>query len=156
MKASMMIVTERLTPLLAPVVSVVGRALSFKQSGQGTLVIGGGLQGSADLDTQRSAVNFRELARGAKAATDLFPAVREVRITRAWTGMEAKTDDLVPVIGASPNAPGVIHVFGFSGHGFQLVPVAGAIVSDLLLHGKTSRQIAGLAAERLMTRRAAA
>ena len=42
-KASMMIVTERLAPLLKPVVSVVGRSLSFKQSGQGTLVIGGGL-----------------------------------------------------------------------------------------------------------------
>src|SRR4030088_218367 len=44
LKASMMIVTERLAPLLGPVISVVGRALSFKQSDQGTLVIGGGLQ----------------------------------------------------------------------------------------------------------------
>ena len=34
MKASMMIVTERLAPLLDPVVSVVGRALSFKQIGR--------------------------------------------------------------------------------------------------------------------------
>jgi sarcosine oxidase subunit beta len=73
MKASMMIVTERLAPLLDPVVSVVGRALSFKQSGQGTLVIGGGLQGSADLDTQRSSVDSRELFRGARAVTDLSP-----------------------------------------------------------------------------------
>jgi sarcosine oxidase, subunit beta len=156
MKASMMIVTERLAPLLDPVVSVVGRALSFKQSGQGTLVIGGGLQGSADLDTQRSTVNFSELARGARAATDLFPSVRDVRITRAWTGMEAKTDDLIPVIGLSPNASGVVHAFGFSGHGFQLVPVVGAIICDLLVHGRTERQIAAFAAERLMTRRAAA
>jgi sarcosine oxidase subunit beta len=156
MKASMMIVTERLAPLLDPVVSVVGRALSFKQSGQGTLVIGGGLQGSADLDTERSTVDFRELARGAQAATDLFPSVRDVRITRAWTGMEAKTKDLIPVIGLSPNAPGVVHAFGFSGHGFQLVPVVGAILADLLVHGKTERQIAAFTAERLMSQRAAA
>jgi sarcosine oxidase subunit beta len=156
MKASMMIVTERLAPLIDPVVSVVGRALSFKQSDQGTLVIGGGLQGSADLDTQRSVVDFRELARGARAATDLFPAVRDVRITRTWAGMEAKTQDLLPVIGPSPDVPGVIHAFGFSGHGFQLVPVVGAIVCDLLVHGRTKRQIAAFRAERLMTRRAAA
>lgn len=156
LKASMMIVTERLAPLLAPVVSVVGRPLSFKQSDQGTLVIGGGLQGSADIDTQRSSVNFVELAKGARAATDLFPAVRDVRITRSWAGIEAKTQDLLPVIGASPNAPGVFHAFGFSGHGFQLVPVVGSIICDLALHGKTERQIAGFAAERLMTRRAAA
>lgn len=156
MKASMMIVTERLGPLLDPVVSVCGRALSFKQSHQGTLVIGGGLQGSANLDTQQSAVDFHELARGARAATDLFPSVRDVRITRTWTGIEARTEDLLPVIGPSPNASGVIHVFGFSGHGFQLVPVAGAIVCDLLVHDRTERQITAFAAERLMRRRAAA
>src|SRR5262249_17881809 len=38
-KASMMIVTERIAPLLNPVVSAAGRSLSFKQSDQGTLVI---------------------------------------------------------------------------------------------------------------------
>ncbi len=156
MKASMMIVTERLAPLLDPVVSVVGRALSFKQSGQGTLVIGGGLQGSADLDTERSSVDFRELARGARAATDLFPAVRDVRITRAWTGMEAKTKDLLPVIGPSPNAPGVFHAFGFSGHGFQLVPVVGSVIADLVTRGGTQRHVSPFSAERLMTSRAAA
>ena len=156
MKASMMIVTERLAPLLEPVVSVVGRSLSFKQSGQGTLVIGGGLQGAADLDTLQSAVNFRELAKGARAATELFPSVRDIRIVRAWVGMEAKTDDLIPVIGPSPNAPGVFHVFGFSGHGFQLVPVVGSIVCDLLVHGGTQRQIGGFKPERLMPQKAAA
>jgi sarcosine oxidase, subunit beta len=60
------------------------------------------------------------------------------------------------VISLSPNAAGVVHTFGFSGHGFQLVPVAGAIVCDLLLHGRTQRQITAFTAERLMARRAAA
>lgn len=156
LKASMMIVTERLAPLLKPVVSVVGRSLSFKQSDQGTLVIGGGLQGSADIDTLRSSVDFAELAKGAQAATDLFPAVRDVRITRTWAGMEAKTKDLLPVIGPSPNAPGVFHAFGFSGHGFQLVPVVGSIISDLVVRGETRRSITPFSAERLMTTRAAA
>jgi sarcosine oxidase subunit beta len=89
-RASMMIVTERLAPLLDPVVSVVGRALSFKQSDQGTLVIGGGLQGSADIDRQRSSVDFATLAKGARAATDLFPMVGDVRIARSWAGIEAR------------------------------------------------------------------
>jgi sarcosine oxidase subunit beta len=156
LKASMMIVTERLAPLLGPVVSVVGRALSFKQSDQGTLVIGGGLQGAADLDRQSSSVHFATLAKGARAAVDLFPMVGDVRIARSWTGIEAKTRDLLPVIGASPNAPGLFHVFGFSGHGFQLVPVVGAILRDLIVQGRTERQIAAFAPERLMTKRAAA
>ena len=153
-KASMMIVTERIAPLLKPVVAVVGRPLSFKQSDQGTLVIGGGLQGRANIDTQKSFVNFSELAKGARAATDLFPRIRGVRIVRTWTGIEAKTDDLLPVIGASPNASGCYHAFGFSGHGFQLVPVVGAILADLIVRGATHRLIDGLGAERLMHRRA--
>src|SRR5262249_10782503 len=97
-----------------------------------------------------------ELARGARAATDLFPSVREVRIVRAWTGMEAKTTDLLPVIGPSPNVTGIFHVFGFSGHGFALVPVVGAIVRDLIVDGGTNRPIPAFAPERLVPMKAAA
>jgi len=153
-KASMMIVTERIAPLLKPVVAVVGRPLSFKQSDQGTLVIGGGIQGRAHIEAQQSFVNFSALARGARAATDLFPCVGRVRIVRTWTGIEAKTDDHLPVIGASPNASGCYHAFGFSGHGFQLVPVVGAILTDLIVRGATRRLIDGLGAERLIKPRA--
>ncbi len=32
----------------------------------------------------------------------------DVRIARSWAGIEAKTRDLLPVIGPSPNAPGVV------------------------------------------------
>ncbi|MCZ7448261.1 FAD-binding oxidoreductase [Rhizobium rhizogenes] len=155
-KASMMIVTERVAPLLKPVVGVVGRPLSFKQSDQGTLVIGGGLQGRADLEAQRSFVDYKELSRGAKAATDLFPAVRQVRIVRTWAGMESTPKDKLPVLCASPNATGVFHSFGYSGHGFQLVPVCGAIIADLVIHGGTNRSIEAFNVERLFKRSEAA
>lgn len=149
-KASMMIVTERVAPLLEPVVSLAGRPLSFKQTDQGTLVIGGGLQGRADIAAQKSFVDFAELSKSARAATDLFPSVAGIRIVRSWTGMEAKTSDLLPVIGASPNAPGCFHAFGFSGHGFQLVPVVGAIVADLIVSGGTRRTVEGFSPERFL------
>ncbi|WNJ88692.1 FAD-dependent oxidoreductase [Bosea sp. 685] len=156
LKASMMIVTERIAPLLKPVVSVVDRPLSFKQSDQGTLVIGGGLQGHADIEAQKSFVDFQELAKGARAATDLFPSISALRIVRTWTGMEAATKDHLPVICPSPNAKGAFHAFGFSGHGFQLVPVVGAIMADLVIQGSTQRSIEGFGATRLMSQRAAA
>jgi sarcosine oxidase subunit beta len=155
-KASMMMVTERIAPFVKPVVSIVGRPLSFKQSDQGTLVIGGGLQGRADIDAQKSFVDFIELSKGARAATDLFPSVKTVRIVRTWAGMEAKTKDHLPVIGPSPNAKGIYHAFGFSGHGFQIVPVVGAILADLIVSGRTGRPIEGFTATRLMYGRAAA
>jgi sarcosine oxidase subunit beta len=155
-RASMMMVTERLAPFLSPVISVVGRALSFKQSDQGTLVIGGGLQGAADIDRQRSTVNFVELAKGARASADLVPMVQGVRIARCWTGIEAQTRDHIPVIGASPQTPGLFHSFGYSGHGFQLVPVLGEIMRDLVVENKTTRSIAAFAPARLMQGKRAA
>jgi sarcosine oxidase, subunit beta len=150
-KASMMIVSERVAPLIDPVVSCVGRPLSFKQSDQGTLVIGGGLQGIPNLDDETSAVRLGVLAQGARAATELFPCVRDIRIVRVWAGLEAKTADKLPVVGPSVNAPGVFHAFGYSGHGFELVPVVGAALADLVVTGSTQRAISALRAERLMT-----
>lgn len=147
-KASMMIVSERLAPFVKPVVSALGRSVSFKQSDQGTLVIGGGLQAIPDLDTESYAIRLGVLAQGAKAATDLFPSVRDIRVVRVWAGLEAKTEDQVPIVGAAVNAPGVFHAFGFSGHGFQLVPVVGAALSDLIVQGSTRRAIGALNAQR--------
>src|SRR5690606_12150493 len=122
-RSSMMMVSERLSPFIKPVVSIMGRSLSFKQSDQGTHVIAGGLEGIPAPDKETSTARMRVLAKGARAATDLFPCVGTIRIVRVWAGLEAKTDDMLPVVGPSPNAPGVFHAFGFSGHGFQLVPV---------------------------------
>lgn len=149
-KASMMIVSERIAPMIEPVVSIMGRPLSFKQSDQGTLVIGGGLQGVPDLDRETAEVRMGVLCKGARAATDLFPCVRDVRIVRVWSGLEARTADMLPVIGPAKNAPGVFHAFGYSGHGFQLAPVVGAALADLIVHGSTRRAIAALSAHRLM------
>jgi sarcosine oxidase, subunit beta len=151
LKASMMMVTERLSPFLAPVVASFGRQLSFKQAEQGGLVIGGGIQGDADLPAETSHVRFARLAKGASDAVTLFPCVRGVRIVRTWAGLEATTKDHLPIVGMSENGPGVFHAYGFSGHGFALVPVVGAIIADLVLRGTTSRAIEGLRASRLMT-----
>src|SRR3546814_2612194 len=87
-KASMMIVTERVAPLVRPVVSCVGRQLSFKQTDRGTLLIGGGVQGRFDLPAEKSTVDFIGLARAARAAQALFPAVGSVSILRTWAGLE--------------------------------------------------------------------
>lgn len=149
-KSSMMIVSERTEHFIKPVVSILGRSLSFKQSDQGTLVIGGGLQGVPDLDKETSTARMRVLAKGARAATDLFPGIRDLRIVRVWAGLEAKTEDLLPIVGPSPNAPGVYHAFGFSGHGFQLVPIVGVVMKELIVDGGTDRPIGELTARRLM------
>lgn len=140
-KSSMMMATERLQPFINSVVSILGRSLSFKQSDQGTLIIGGGLQGVPDLKNETSTAKMQVLSKGALATTDLFPSLQNIRIVRIWSGLEATTGDLLPIIGPSTNAPNVVHSFGFSGHGFQLIPVMGEVIRDLVIDGKTTRPI---------------
>lgn len=141
-RASMMIVTERLPIFVKPVVSAVGRKLSFKQTPAGTVLIGGGQQGRVDLDREQGFVDTVNLAKSAQAAAALFPQVANARIVRSWCGIEAETPDAIPVIGLSANAPGLVHAFGFSGHGFQLGPICGIAVADLAMHGETTLPIA--------------
>lgn len=43
--------------------------------------------------------------------------------------------DLIPVIGFSRTTPGLIHAFGFSGHGFQLGPMIGIIIDEIIRTG---------------------
>jgi sarcosine oxidase subunit beta len=151
----MMIVTERLPRFVEPTVGATSKAISFKQTEAGTVVIGGGHLGRADTATETTVLNFANLARSAAIAASIFPLMRKVRMVRAWCGMEATTPDDLPVLGESPSCPGVIHSFGYSGHGFQLSPAAGAAVAELLMRGETNLPVAGLSPTRF-THRAAA
>jgi sarcosine oxidase, subunit beta len=147
-RCSMMIVTEKLPPFITPVVGATGRKISFKQSDEGSVLIGGGHQGRPDLDNESYDLDMRNLGMGAAAAVALFPIMKDVKIVRSWAGLEAQTPDQIPVIGFSPSAPGLIHSFGYSGHGFQLGPIVGSAVADLVTQGSTNLPIAPFAADR--------
>ncbi|UHS59815.1 NAD(P)/FAD-dependent oxidoreductase [Agrobacterium vaccinii] len=155
-RTSMMVVTERTSTYIGPVVSSLGRKLSFKQTGQGTLLIGGGSQGKLSADRQSASVDVIALAASVKAALRLFPATQGLRIVRAWAGMEAMTSDHLPVIGFSGRVEGLIHAFGFSGHGFQLVPSVGRVLADLVCEGKTTKDLGAFEPLRTATRGVAA
>jgi len=149
-KASMMIVTERIAPFVRPTVSTVGRKLSFKQSSQGTLLIGGGQQARHDLEAETTEIDAERLAKQAAAAVAMFPGIARLRIVRTWAGLDGLSADHMAVAGLSPSVPGLMHLLGFSGHGFQLVPALGVATAELLLEGRSSVDICGLAPQRLM------
>ena len=146
--AFQMLLTDALPPLLTPVVGAAGRPLSFKQSDSGHVMIGGGHKGQADLDTGEIRLDVPRLAYSARTALDLFPALRGARIVHAWAGIEGVTPDELPVIGRSAVADGLVHAFGFSGHGFALAPIVGAVVAGLLLDGPEAHALAAFAPDR--------
>jgi sarcosine oxidase subunit beta len=126
---------------VAPVVIGLQRKLSFKQMPNGTVLIGGGHRGVPDTERDSSSVDFRKLISSAQTVADLFPIMREAQIVRAWSGIEARMPDDIPIIGPSSTEEAAYHAFGFSAHGFQLGPVVGSIMADLVTTGRTALPI---------------
>ena len=144
----MLMVTTRIPHFVRPVLGATGRSLSFKQFADGTVVIGGGLRCAADPVARHSAVDVTKLAPSARTVTDLFPHLQGFTINRAWAGVEGFMPDQIPVISASKTRPNLFHAFGFSAHGFELCPIVGQIIAELVLDGRSTLPIEPFAVDR--------
>jgi sarcosine oxidase subunit beta len=150
--ALMLMITAPVAPFVKPVVGVQGRPLSFKQYANGTIMIGGGQRGRADLETNRTHLDYGPLALNAQTAADLFPRMAHAHIVRAWAGIEGMMPDGIPVIGPSGTEERAWHAFGFSAHGFQLGPIVGSILADLIVRGDSALPIAPFSIGRFAAR----
>jgi sarcosine oxidase subunit beta len=144
----MLMVTHRVAPFCRATLGATGRPLSFKQFDNGTVVIGGKLIGIADLAGRHGEVDFARLVRSAHTVVDLFPHLRHLGVNRAWAGVEAFTEDSLPVISSSRKASNLTYSFGYCGSGFQLGPGCGKLVSELVLDGVPSLPLDAFAIDR--------
>jgi sarcosine oxidase subunit beta len=80
----------------------------------------------------------------------LVPGLRGAQLLRTWSGVEGYLSDMLPVLGPSAGVPGLLHGFGFSGHGFQLGPGVGAVLAELAATGATSTPIDAFGIERFL------
>jgi sarcosine oxidase subunit beta len=134
--AYMMMVTGPLPRFVDPVIGLASRKLSLKQMANGTVVIGGGFEGEPDVARGATALDIQGLAKSAGIASSVFPVLRNARLVRAWAGIDGEAADKIPVIGRSLHHEGLTHAFGFSGHGFQLVPAVGRTLAELIRTGQ--------------------
>ncbi|MEM8744575.1 MAG: FAD-binding oxidoreductase, partial [Pseudomonadota bacterium] len=148
MQAPTMMVTQRVPRFLGPVCGLVNRKLSFKQTDDGTVLIGGGHRGFVDREARIASPDPRKLAVSAQTVSEVFPLMRDVPIARSWCGIEGVTPDHLPVIGPSMAADNAFHAFGFSAHGFALGPIVGCILADLVTEGGTELPIEAFAGDR--------
>ena len=140
-EALMMMVTAPMPRFVEPVVGSQGRQISFKQSENGTVIIGGGHRGTAYPDENRTVIDFDGLAISAKTTRHLFPIMKDASIVRCWAGMEGFTPDGIPFIGPSKTTENAYHAFGYCGHGFQLGPIVGSVIADLVTQGNSNLPI---------------
>jgi sarcosine oxidase subunit beta len=146
--APMMMVSARVPHFLDPVVIGTGRKLTFKQMSNGTVIIGGGHLGRVDTAREETELDFTRLSASARTVLDLFPVMRQATIVRAWSGIEGRMPDDIPVIGPSSTEENAFHAFGFSAHGFQLGPIVGALIAELIDTGRSKLPIDAFAITR--------
>ncbi len=86
-----------------------------------------------------------------EAAVARLPLLATAGRRARWAGLYETTPDAHPIIGRVPELGGFVVVAGFSGHGFMHGPIAGLLVSEIVLDGGAhTLDIADLAYERFL------
>jgi sarcosine oxidase, subunit beta len=135
-------VTEPLPYAILPSVQAVSGSVIFRQVARGNVVVAGYPRTAADPLLVRTPVPARKVLTAMAHLSRMAPMLRGARVIRAWSGIEGYCADMLPVIGTSETTPGLFHAFGFCGHGFQLGPGVGAVLSEMILDGATPTPLA--------------
>jgi sarcosine oxidase, subunit beta len=142
-----MLVTEPLRYFVSRSIGVCGGDVYVRQIRRGNVIFGGG-HGWGDAELGLARPHAQESLGGIARTADIVPALAGAHVIRTWSGLDGQTPDHIPVIGLSSTTPQLVHAFGFSGHGFQLGPVVGLIIAELIAQGETASPIAPFAIQR--------
>ncbi|MET9338009.1 MULTISPECIES: NAD(P)/FAD-dependent oxidoreductase [unclassified Nonomuraea] len=123
----------------AYVTNVASDSADLETSG----VVEGTPSGTVLIGASRERVGFDRtisipvLRRLAAQATALFPVLRDKRVIRSYCGFRPYCPDHLPVIGADPRVPGLLHACGHEGAGIGLAPATGHLLAQLLAGERT-------------------
>jgi sarcosine oxidase subunit beta len=142
-----MLVTEPLPFLISRSIGVCGGGVYLRQIARGNAILGGG-DGWGDAECKRSRPLSESSLAAMASALAIVPALAGSLVIRTWSGIDGEMPDLIPVIGFSATTPNLVHAFGFSGHGFQLGPIIGEIIAELVTEGRSASPLEPFAIDR--------
>ncbi|HEX5541390.1 MAG TPA: FAD-binding oxidoreductase [Micromonospora sp.] len=151
------LVTEPLPPVVRHKVYAAEYVADVASSGAGlqtSPVVEGTPSGPVLIGSSRERVGFDRtlsvpvLRALAAQAIELFPVLAEVVMIRAYHGFRPYCPDHLPVIGADPRAPGLLHAGGHEGAGIGLAAATGLLVAQVLSGGATDMDLSPFRPER--------
>ncbi len=137
-------VTEPVAPTIPHLVYSAAGKLSLKQAANGTCLIGGGWP-ARDKGDGRLAVIPASLTGNMQRATEVAPALAQVRAVRTWTATVNGTEDWRPLIGEVPGHLGFFLAL-FPWVGFSAGPMTARLVADLVLGRPPRLSLDGISA----------
>lgn len=121
-----------------------GRSVYLVPREHGELVIGATVE-ELGFDTTVTVGAVLELL---AAATDLVPAVGELRLLESSAGLRPGTPDNAPVIGPSWRDPRLIHATGHYRNGILMTPVTADAVAALVVDAAPAAEVAPFSSAR--------
>jgi sarcosine oxidase subunit beta len=127
-----LIVSERMPRIMDTVITVANGKLSLKQFKNGTVLIGGGWPGVGNIEDNYTETKPENLIGNMMLACHAIPKLKRSRVARVWLGLEAETDDAMPIIGEIPNFKNA-YVIGSIHSGYTSGPYMGKILAEKIL-----------------------
>ena len=129
--------SDPVPPLLEQVLGTATADFAARQQIDGRMRVSGGSRPWHGVieegATPQVRSTFDAIAVTIAVGTAALPALRDLRLSRFWTGLIDLTPDALPVIESAPEVDGLVIACGFSGHGFGIAPVTGLVLRDLIL-----------------------
>ncbi len=127
-----------------------GNVLYCRQAVSGQLHFGGWNAVHKDVRVDEG-LETSSLVTGdiAERFVEMVPGLGHAKVLRTWAGIIARTPDDLPVIDAVDSPKGFYVNMGFGGGGFAFSPVAGKIVSELIVDGESRFDISAFSLSRM-------
>lgn len=142
-----LVVTETAAPLISrcmlsaqyiaakfnPDLARKGGGVSIEPTAHGNFVLGSTRE-FAGFDKRVTAAGIQHIAANVSA---ILPAVRKMKIIRAFAGLRPYTPDGRPILGKVPGLEGFVMAAGHEGDGIALAPITGELIADLIVDNRT-------------------
>jgi sarcosine oxidase subunit beta len=143
-------VTEQLPPMFDTVLGTAEADFYGHQTKHGSFLLGGvsGLQHFTSNHDRYCTMPYTapSLTRG---IIGYFPAFRNVKVIRVWSGQFDTCVDGVPVVSGVDEVPGLTLAFAFTGHGFGISPAVAFALKELITEGASKTiDVSGLRYDR--------
>jgi glycine/D-amino acid oxidase-like deaminating enzyme len=133
-----MMTTERAPALVSQLVAHADRHLSLKQLATGGILIGGAWTARYDAAQRMNATVRNSIEGNLWVAQQVLPQISGLHILRSWAGMNVNIDG-APIVGEAPGTPGFYNCV--TSNGYTLAPAVARLSAELILSGRTSRDI---------------
>ena len=110
-----------------------GGGVSIEPTAHGNFVLGSTRE-FAGFDNRITAAGIQHIAANVCA---ILPAVKKMKIIRAFAGLRPYTPDGKPILGRVAGLDGFVMAAGHEGDGIALAPITGEIIADLIVDQHT-------------------